>query len=68
MRVVSIRIPELGGEGGGVSHQTAYVGDCSSHVFSLMHLEDELSLKEMRIWGQSKILEYRRWKLGAKSL
>ena len=49
---------------GGVSHQTAFMGDCSSHVFSLMHLVDQFSLKEMRTWGQSKILEYGKWKLG----
>ena len=53
---------------GGVSHQTAYMGDCSSHVFSFIRLVDEFSLKEMRAWGQSKILEHGRWKLGAKSM
>ena len=47
------------GSAGRVSHQ---VGDCCSHVFSLMHLVDEFSLKEMRTWGQSKILEFGRWK------
>ena len=39
----------------GVSHQTAYVGNCHSHVFSLMHLVDEFILKKTRTWGQSKI-------------
>ena len=53
---------------GEVSHQTAYMGHCSSHVFSVMHLVDEFSLKEMKAWGQSKILEYGRWKLGTKSM
>ena len=42
----------------GVSHQPAFMGSCYSHVFSLMHPVDEFSLKEMRTWGQSKILSY----------
>ena len=32
----------------GVSHQTAFMGNCYSHVFSLVNLVDEFSLKEMR--------------------
>ena len=39
----------------GVSHQTAFMGNCYSQLFSLMHLMDEFSLKEMRTWGQSRI-------------
>ena len=50
----------------GVSHQTAYMGDCSLHVFNLMKVVDEFSLNEMRTLGQSKILKYGRWKLGTK--
>ena len=29
--------------------------DYKSHVFSLIYPVDEFSLKEMRIWGRSKI-------------
>ena len=39
------------------AHQTAFMGDYSSHIFSLMHVVGEFPLKEMRTWGQSNILE-----------
>ena len=39
----------------GVSYQATFMGNCYSHVFSLMHLVDEFSLKEMRTCGESKI-------------
>ena len=35
----------------GVPHQTSFMGNCYSHVFSLMQPVDEFSLKEMRKWG-----------------
>ena len=39
------RIPELGGS----ISSNAFMGDCSSHVFSLMYLVDEFFRKEMRM-------------------
>ena len=40
----------------GITHQPAFMGNSYSHVFSFIHPVDEFSLKEMRAWGQSKIL------------
>ena len=39
----------------GTSNHSASM-DKWPNVFSLIHPEDELSFKEMRMWGQSKIL------------
>ena len=40
----------------GITHQPAFMGNSYSHVFSFIHPVYEFSLKEMRAWGQSKIL------------
>ena len=56
------------GSTGGVSHETAYYMSDLFARFSLMYQVDSGSLQEMRTWGQSKILEYGRWKLGTKSM
>ena len=37
----------------GIFHQPAFVGNCYSHVFSLLHPLDEFYLKGMRTWSQS---------------
>ena len=40
----------------GASHHPAFMGNCYSHVFSLIYQVNEFSIKEMRTWGQSKEL------------
>ena len=45
----------------GASQHLAFTGNCTtiSHMFfSLIYPVDEFSLKEMRMWGQSKISSY----------
>ena len=57
----------------GASHHATFMDnyDYHSHVFSLIHPVDEFSFKEMRTWGQSKILPccfcvwYKSRKIGA---
>ena len=49
----------------GIFHQPAFVGNCYSHVFSLLHPLDEFYLKGMRTWSQSikRIRRQRKYKI-----
>ena len=60
--VITIFIASLKSQSArGVSHHPPFMGNCPiiSHTFfSLIYPVDEFSLKEIRMWGQSKILSY----------
>ena len=57
MHIASAKIPE---HEGSISPSRSYgqLLDYQSHVCSLIYPVDELFLKEMRTWGQSKISSY----------
>ena len=61
-----LAVPQSKPGGMGVSHKTTYTGDCWWHISGPAYLVDELSLTGMTTWGQSKILEFGRWKLEVK--